>query len=89
MLVKNVSARGWFVGGTIIAPLETKEVDVSEADIKGNADLEVVKSTEKKLSKKEQDALDLAEKEAKELAEKEAKELAELEALEAAKLAGK
>ena len=42
MLVKNVSARGWSVGGKMIAPNETVEVDVSEADIKGNADLEIV-----------------------------------------------
>lgn len=81
MLVKNVSARGWYVGGKIIAPLETVEVDVSEADIKGNTDLEIVKSTEKKLTKKEQEAADLA--------TKEAEELAELETLEAAELASK
>ena len=55
MLVKNVSARGWSVGGKMIAPNETLDVDVKEADIKGNADLEIVKSTEKKLSKKELD----------------------------------
>lgn len=42
MLVKNVSARGWTVGGKMIAPGETLDVEVGEADVKGNADLEVV-----------------------------------------------
>ncbi len=81
MLIKNVSARGWYVAGKIIAPLETVEVEATEADIAGNKDLEIVKSTEKKLTKKEQESADLA--------AKEASELAELEALEAAELAGK
>ena len=51
MLVKNVSARGWNVGGKMIAPGEALEVDVTEADIKGNADLEIVKVKEPKAEK--------------------------------------
>lgn len=44
MLVKNISARGWGVGGVIIAPLETKEVECTEADVKDNPDLVIVKA---------------------------------------------
>jgi len=43
MLIKNNSARGYFIAGTIIAPLETKEVDCKDADIEGLTDLEIVK----------------------------------------------
>lgn len=43
MKVKNVSARGWWVGGQLIAPLSTVELNDSFlADIDGNADLEVI-----------------------------------------------
>jgi len=83
MLVKNVSARGWNVGGKMIAPGEALEVDVNEADIKGNADLEIVKSTEKKLTKKE---LEKAVAEAQEAVNK-AIEAGDDEALKVAELA--
>lgn len=43
MQVKNVSNRGWNVGGVTIAPGRTEEVECNEADIKDNADLEIVK----------------------------------------------
>lgn len=43
MKVKNVSARGWWVGGQLIAPLATVELNDSFlADLAGNADLEVI-----------------------------------------------
>lgn len=42
MLIKNVSVRPWGVMGTYILPGKTEEVDCTEADIKGNDDLEVV-----------------------------------------------
>lgn len=61
MQVKNISARGWYVGDKLVAPLETVELsDDFYNDVKDNADLEVQKSVEKKLTKKEQVALDKA-----------------------------
>ena len=60
MQVKNISARGWYVGDKLVAPLETVELsDDFYNDVKDNADLEVSKG-EKKLTKKEQAALDKA-----------------------------
>ena len=60
MQVKNISARGWYVGDKLVAPLETVELsDDFYNDVKDNADLEVSKG-EKKLTKKEQVALDKA-----------------------------
>lgn len=44
MLIKNKSSRGWFIAGKIIAPLETVDIDISEADIAGNPELEIVKA---------------------------------------------
>ena len=44
MQVKNVGNRGWFVGDKLIAPGCTEEVMVTEADIAGNDELEVVKA---------------------------------------------
>lgn len=44
MQVKNVSNRGWNVGGITIAPGASAEVECNEADIKDNADLEIVKA---------------------------------------------
>lgn len=42
--VTNKSARGYYIAGQILAPLATLEFDDSVAnDIKGNADLEIVK----------------------------------------------
>ena len=61
MQVKNIGARGWYVGDKLVAPLETVELsDDFYNDVKDNADLEVQKSGEKKLTKKEQAALDAA-----------------------------
>lgn len=60
MQVKNISARGWYVGDKLVAPLETVELsDDFYNDVKDNPDLEVSKG-EKKLTKKEQAALDAA-----------------------------
>lgn len=61
MQVKNISARGWHVGDKLIAPLETVELsDDFYNDVKDNPELEVTKSGEKKLTKKERAALDKA-----------------------------
>ena len=61
MQVKNIGARGWYIGDKLIAPLETVELlDDFYNDVKDNAELEVQKSGEKKLTKKEQAALDAA-----------------------------
>lgn len=43
MQVKNISSRGWFVFGKTIAPGATEEIECTEADLAGNAELEVVK----------------------------------------------
>ena len=42
MQVKNISARGWYVMGTMIAPGETKPVEATVADIGDNPDLVIV-----------------------------------------------
>lgn len=42
MQVKNISARGWFVFGKTIAPGKQEEVECTEADLVGNAELEAV-----------------------------------------------
>lgn len=42
MLVKNNSARPWGIAGKLIAPMQTLDVDCTEADVKDNADLEIV-----------------------------------------------
>lgn len=61
MQVKNIGARGWHVGDKLIAPLDTVELDDKfYNDVKDNPELEVTKSGEKKLTKKEQAALDKA-----------------------------
>jgi hypothetical protein len=48
MLIKNNGARGWHVGGKLIAPGQSLDVAVTEADVKDNAELEVVKATQEK-----------------------------------------
>lgn len=48
MQVKNISARGWFVFGKTIAPGCTEEIECTEADLAGNAELEAVKAEEVK-----------------------------------------
>ena len=61
MQVKNIGARGWHVGDKLIAPLDTVELDDKfYNDVKDNPELEVTKSGDKKLTKKEQTALDKA-----------------------------
>ena len=42
MQVKNISARGWWVMGTMVAPGETKPVEATAADIGDNPDLVIV-----------------------------------------------
>jgi len=43
MLIKNNSARLWMVLGTMVIPgAEPVEVNCTEADVAGNADLEIV-----------------------------------------------
>lgn len=57
MQVKNISARGWYVGDKLVAPLETVELsDDFYNDVKDNADLEVLKekSTKGKKADKEE-----------------------------------
>jgi hypothetical protein len=44
MLIKNNGARGWHVGGKLIAPMSQLEVECTEADVKDNKELEVVKA---------------------------------------------
>jgi hypothetical protein len=44
MLIKNNGARGWHVGGKLIAPGAQLEVECTEADVKDNKELEVVKA---------------------------------------------
>ncbi len=44
MLIKNHSARGWHINGDFIAPLETKEIECAEADVKDNVELEILKA---------------------------------------------
>lgn len=62
MQVKNIGARGWYIGDKLIAPLEAVELsDDFYNDVKDNVELEVSKG-EKKLTKKEQAALDSANK---------------------------
>lgn len=48
MKVKNISARGWYVMGTMIAPCETKQVEATVADIGDNPDLVIVEEVEEK-----------------------------------------
>lgn len=42
MQVKNKGQRGWVVGGTLIFPGRTEEVECTAADIAGNGELEAV-----------------------------------------------
>ena len=42
MMIKNVSLRPWNVMGSYIVPGATVDVACTEADVAGNADLEVV-----------------------------------------------
>lgn len=49
MLIKNISARGWHVGGKFIAPGQEVDVEVKEAEVKDNADLVIVKPAVEKL----------------------------------------
>lgn len=42
MQVKNISARGWWVMGVMVAPGETKTVEATAADIGDNPDLVIV-----------------------------------------------
>lgn len=47
MQVKNISARGWWVMGQMIAPNETKDVEATKADIGDNPDLVILEEPEK------------------------------------------
>jgi len=44
MQVKNIGERGWFISGVMVAPGATEEVECTDADLNGIADLEIVKS---------------------------------------------
>ena len=57
MLVRNKSARGWWVAGVLIAPTKTEEVNCKEVDLPLTDDLEVVKE-DKKSKKVEADNAD-------------------------------
>lgn len=54
MQVKNISARGWYVMGTMIAPGETKQVEATVADIGDNQDLVIVSDTEEVVEQSEE-----------------------------------
>ena len=45
MQVKNISARGWWVNGNMVAPGATETVEATAADIGDNPDLEIVSDT--------------------------------------------
>lgn len=53
MQVKNISARGWYVMGTMIAPGDTKVVEATVADIGDNPDLVIVESEQAQEPKKQ------------------------------------
>ena len=42
MKVKNISARGWWINGKMVAPGTTDTVDATVADIGDNPDLVIV-----------------------------------------------
>ena len=46
MQVKNISARGWWVNGKMVAPGATEPVEATVADIGDNPDLEIVEEVE-------------------------------------------
>jgi len=52
MQVKNISARGWWVMGKMIAPGATETVEATVADIGYNPDLVIVEEVEAEEKKK-------------------------------------
>ena len=54
MQVKNISARGWWIMGTMVAPGETKDVEATKADIGDNPDLEIISDTEEVVEQSEE-----------------------------------
>ena len=46
MQVKNISARGWWINGKMVAPGATEPVEATVADIGDNPDLEIVEEVE-------------------------------------------
>ena len=46
MQVKNISARGWWVMGKMVAPGATETVEATAADIGDNPDLVIVEEVE-------------------------------------------
>lgn len=52
MQVKNISARGWWVMGKMVAPGATETVEATIADIGDNTDLVILDDVEKDDKKK-------------------------------------
>ena len=46
MQVKNISARGWWINGKMVAPGATEPVEATVADIGDNPDLVIVEDAE-------------------------------------------
>ena len=46
MQVKNISARGWWINGKMVAPGATEPVEATKADIGDNPDLVIVEEVE-------------------------------------------
>lgn len=54
MQVKNISARGWWVMGKMVAPGATETVEATKADIGDNPDLEIVSEQEEVVEQSEE-----------------------------------
>ena len=52
MQVKNISARGWWINGKMVAPGATETVEATVADIGDNPDLVIVEEVEVEEKKK-------------------------------------
>lgn len=48
MQVKNISARGWWINGKMVAPGATEPVEATVADIGDNPDLVIVEDEQTK-----------------------------------------
>ena len=53
MQVKNISARGWWINGKMVAPGTTETVNATVADIGDNPDLVIVEDDSEPVAKTE------------------------------------